>query len=858
MSDKNMQVMLDATPIGCMLWNKDLEVFDCNKAAVRLFDLSSKEEFCERFFELCQEIQPCGRSTEELAVELIAKTLEEGYQRFEWMHQKLDGQLIPAEITLVRVEYNDDFVVAGYIRDLREQKELLHQLEVEKSTLQTMFDSVPDLIFCKDINLNHSRCNKSLLEYLGLSEDELIGKKDGDVLGISEEMAADLRIMDQAVINEGKEFKYEEYLPASDGTRRLFEANKVPLWHGDKVVGIMGIARDITERKAMEEAAQNANRAKSSFLSTMSHEIRTPMNAILGITEMHLLNYDHDAHVREAFEKIYTSGDLLLSIINDILDLSKIESGKMELVTSKYEIASLISDTAQLNMMRIGSKSIEFHLVVDENTPAALNGDELRIKQILNNLLSNAFKYTREGEVALSVGVEPAGDDSATLVLNVSDTGQGMTQEQIDDLFEEYARFNVESNPATEGTGLGMSITQKLIRLMDGDIQVKSEPGKGSAFTVRLPQGRCGDDVLGKDIVENLCQFRTSSRTLMNRVQITRDYMPYGSILIVDDVETNIYVARGLLSPYGLKVDAAGSGYEVIDKIEKGNVYDVIFMDHMMPGIDGVETTKRLRDKGYDAPIVALTANAVSGQSDIFLANGFDEFISKPIDVRQLNNVLNKLVRDKQPPEVLKEARRSAESVSFGGTGLGDSVAADASGTVSGAGVIEVFVRDAHQCVDFLSSFLKKDNYTNEDDMRSYIINVHGIKSALANIGKMDLSAVALKLEMAGREGKLNIIKSETEAFLDSLQSYLDEFSHVAKTTLIDDADEDRSYLLDQLQIIRIACVDYNESIAESVLEELRSRAWSQKTKELLGVIAEQLLHSDFDEIVELIDGFSS
>jgi len=851
MSDNHMQLMLDATPIGCMLWNKNLEVFDCNKAAVRLFDLSSKEEFCERFFELCQDIQPCGRSTDELAVELIAKTLEEGYQRFEWMHQKLDGQPIPAEITLVRVEYNDDFVVAGYIRDLREEKELLHQLEVEKSTLQTMFDSVPDLIFCKDINLKHSRCNKSLLEYLGLSEEELIGKKDGDVLGISEEMAAGLRIMDQAVLGEGKEFRYEEYLPASDGSKRLFEANKVPLWHGDKIVGLMGIARDITERKAMEEAAQNANRAKSSFLSTMSHEIRTPMNAILGITEMHLLNYDHEAYIREAFEKIYTSGDLLLSIINDILDLSKIESGKMEIVTARYEIASLISDTAQLNMMRIGSKPLEFHLIVDENTPASLNGDELRIKQILNNLLSNAFKYTSEGEVVLSVGVEPADKKSATLVLNVRDTGQGMSQEQIDDLFEEYARFNVESNRSTEGTGLGMSITQNLIRLMDGDIQIESEPGKGSAFTVRLPQGRCGDDVLGKDMVENLCQFRTSSRAQMNRVQITRELMPYGSVLIVDDVETNIYVARGLLSPYGLNVDAAESGYQVIDKVAKGNVYDVIFMDHMMPGMDGIETTLRLRSMGYEAPIVALTANAVSGQSDIFIANGFDDFISKPIDVRQLNNVLNKLVRDKQPPEVLEEARRTAASA--GAAGFGD----EPLGTVSGAGMIEIFVRDASNSIDALSSFIEKNDYDDEDEVRSYVINVHGIKSALANIGKMDLSAVALKLEMAGREGKFDIIKSETETFLKSLRAYIDEFSHGTKAVLADDAHEDKEYLLERLQVIKAACIDYEGNIADYTLEELRSKVWSQKTEELLSLIAEQLLHSEFDEVVEVIDGFS-
>jgi CheY-like chemotaxis protein len=368
--------------------------------------------------------------------------------------------------------------------------------------------------------------------------------------------------------------------------------------------------------------------------------------------------------VHEALGKIYHSGYSLLGIINDILDFSKIEAGKMEVVPVKYDVASLIYDTVQVNVMRVGSKTIKFNLEVDPSIPAELVGDELRIKQILNNLMSNAFKYTESGEVMLLVSsrYESGGEEPhVVLTFTVRDTGQGMTQDQIQKLFDEYSRFNLQANRVTEGTGLGMSITKNLIDLMDGSITVESEPEKGSTFTVHIPQGIAGSGVLGAEVVENLRQLRFTSILQMKKAQaaqIVREPMPYGKILIVDDVETNLYVAKGLMAPYGLSIDTAESGYETIDKIKAGKVYDIIFMDHMMPRMDGIEATKELRKIGYTPPIIALTANAMAGQAEMFLLNGFDDFISKPIDIRQLNMALNKHIRDKQPPEVLEAARK--------------------------------------------------------------------------------------------------------------------------------------------------------------------------------------------------------
>jgi CheY-like chemotaxis protein/anti-sigma regulatory factor (Ser/Thr protein kinase) len=409
-----------------------------------------------------------------------------------------------------------------------------------------------------------------------------------------------------------------------------------------------------------KEQAALANRVKSDFLARMSHEIRSPMNVILGITEIQLEKEGLPPDTVEALDKVHNSGYVLLNIINDILDLSKIESGKMELAPVNYDVASLINDTVQLNIMRFDTKPILFFLKVDEYVPSTLLGDDLRIKQILNNILSNAFKYTESGEVVLSVSAEVSGADKpVTLVLRVSDTGYGMTQEQIARLFDDYSRFTAKANHEIEGTGLGMGIAKHLIDVMKGEIIVESEPGKGSVFTLRLPQGYVNSTVLGKEGTNYLQQLYIGKKAKPKRAaQISREYMPYGKVLVVDDMEPNLYVATGLLGSYGLTIDSATNGFEAIEKIKSGMVFDIIFMDHYMPGMDGIEATKIIRGLGYTKPIVALTANALAGQAEVFLANGFDGFIPKPIDIRLLNTTLNQLIRDKYPVKIVEAARQ--------------------------------------------------------------------------------------------------------------------------------------------------------------------------------------------------------
>jgi len=325
--------------------------------------------------------------------------------------------------------------------------------------------------------------------------------------------------------------------------------------------------------------AETANRAKSVFLSHMSHEIRTPMNAVIGTAEIHLQKENNSPEIEEAFNTIYNSGNLLLNIINDMLDLSKIEAGRLDIITGQYDIPSIIYDTIQLNLLRYESKPIEFQLRIDEFTPLDMIGDELRIKQVLNNVLSNAFKYTEKGEVELAVSAEtvdrkPVTEDDSSreclLVLRVSDTGQGMTDEEMSKLFDEYTRFNVDVNRTIVGTGLGMHITKRLIDAMEGEIIVESEFNKGSIFTIRIPQERVGTTVCGEGLADKLRNSRFKNMLKLNRFQIVREYMPYGSVLVVDDVESNLYVAKGMMSPYGLKIETAPSGFGAVEKVKKG------------------------------------------------------------------------------------------------------------------------------------------------------------------------------------------------------------------------------------------------------------------------------------------------
>jgi PAS domain S-box-containing protein len=820
-----LQSVFDAIPDVVFVKDLNLRFAQCNKTMRDVFNRREEDLIGKN------EIDGLGYSPE--AAEMVFShermVINEGCRVVVEETVPVLGDKRIFESVKVPLRQGDSIIgLIGIVRDITAHKRMEKKQEELAHWYKSILDATPSLISVTDADMKWTFVNKAVEDHLGTSLENMRGRPCSN-------WNANICNTNSCGIACAKRGENRTFF-THDGVSYQVDAEILKAMNGE-VAGFIEIIQDITKIREMEEEALSASKAKSQFLANMSHEIRTPMNAIMGITEILLQDNALRPDIIEALKRIYNSGDLLLNIINEILDLSKIEAGKLELAPAKYNIASLISDTATLNMMRIGGKAIEFELSVDENTPSDLFGDELRIKQILNNLLSNAFKYTKEGLVKLSVSAEmggPKNESEVTLVFRVSDTGQGMTEEQISRLFDEYSRFNTEANRTTEGAGLGMSITRKLIHLMNGEISVKSALDQGSEFTIYLPQGRIGSAVIGASLAENLQKFKTTGEDPVKRAQLVFEPMPYGGVLVVDDVESNLYVAKGLLSPYQLSVETVMSGYEALEKITQGKTYDVIFMDHMMPQMDGLETTQKIRAFGYSGAIVALTANALAGSDEIFRQNGFDGFISKPIDLRQLNGILHKFIRNRHPEKAKRQKPETPARTERPGIT---------------PELMRIFRRDAGKAAATLRESLAGG------DIKLFTTTAHAMKSALAYIGESEASRSALALESAGHEGDTDFIAANADGFIKRLEA-LAESPPPAEAAEADAA-EDTAFLAEQLQIVKSACEGYDDAAAYAALDRLKENAWKPKTAAALKEIRDALfLHSDFDGAAERAGAF--
>jgi CheY-like chemotaxis protein len=368
---------------------------------------------------------------------------------------------------------------------------------------------------------------------------------------------------------------------------------------------------------------------------------------VLGISEVLLRGQKVPTELEEAMTKIYDSSKMLLELVNDILDFSKIESGNMPIFNNEYDTASLINDSAGTHFLLLEQANVTFTLNVDENIPEKLIGDVLRIRQIITNLLSNAFKFTESGSVVMSVKSENVDADNMTLTVIIKDTGAGMTPNQVEAIKDDYVRFHEEEIAHASGTGLGIPIVYSLAQMMNADIEYDSEVGRGTTVTVHIPQKMSDNKVLGVELARSLENFEVSIISGNVELEFVPEQMPYGKVLVVDDVDTNLYAAEAMLGAFGLVVELCDSGVEAIEKVKHGKVYDIIFMDQMMPEMDGIEVTAKLREMGYTHPIVALTANAVKGEYNSFLESGLSGFMTKPIDIKVLNSYLVKFVKNK-------------------------------------------------------------------------------------------------------------------------------------------------------------------------------------------------------------------
>lgn len=389
-----------------------------------------------------------------------------------------------------------------------------------------------------------------------------------------------------------------------------------------KMIEQLNIARDTAEK---------ANAAKTDFLSNMSHEIRTPLNAIVGFSNLLLDDESVPEKAKDEVRDIVMASDNLLEIVNGILDISKIEAGKLEIIDTEYSIKKVIDELVALSKGRLGDKPIEFKTNIDQSIPPVLYGDAGRIKQICVNILTNAIKYTKEGWIEFKVS-SVVKDNICRLIISVEDTGIGIKEKNIDKLFNKFERLDLEDNVTIEGTGLGLAITKKLVDLMHGKIVVQSVFGKGSKFTVSIDQR----------IVENPT-IKVDAEKITNKEIIVNNK----KVLLVDDNKINLKVAERLLESYGIKTESVESGFACLDKIKAGEKYDLIMLDDMMPKMSGVETLKKLKEiKGFDTKVIALTANALTGMREKYLNDGFNDYLAKPINKEELNKIINKYLNN--------------------------------------------------------------------------------------------------------------------------------------------------------------------------------------------------------------------
>jgi len=501
--------------------------------------------------------------------------------------------------------------------------------------------------------------------------------------------------------------------------------------------------------------AYNESQAKSDFLAVMSHEIRTPLNAIIGLGQLELENKNLPQDSKKSIEKILMSGNNLLRIVNDILDLSKIERGKFEIISEEYEVPSLVNDICIIAQSRIAAKPLELKVFVSPEIPNRFLGDAQRIKQILNNFISNAVKYTQKGFVLLSVKYAVA-NEIPCLKFKVKDTGIGIRPEDIPKLFDSYNRLDNKKNKTIEGTGLGLSIAKKLSDLMDGVIEVKSVYGTGSEFSLVIPQIIKDSTPIGKEISNKLEQLTYNAGKSLPKADFARTQFTGASILVVDDVAVNLEVIKGLLEPYNLHIKAVTSGQQAVDLIKDGNRYDIIFMDHMMPDMDGIEATGIIRSLNNDyvknVPIVAFTANAMIDSNKMFLEKGFNDFISKPVDIHKLDNCLNKWIEKNERSSDLSDYLDMEKGINqFGSEAM--------------------FNKMLASFKKHVPKLLKDLQEQSGDD---YIIAIHSLKGCTKTIYADELGDRALELEMAAKEGNWDLVQGKNEALIKDTRKLVD------------------------------------------------------------------------------------
>ncbi|MDR3019925.1 MAG: response regulator [Treponema sp.] len=872
-SDERTKLMLESSPLPCQLWDKNGNIIDCNEAAIKLFGFEDKQELMDKFVELSSpEYLPDGRRTDEIVYNNVKKAFEEGSYNLNWVHQKPDGTPIPAKITLVRVKYGDDNVIAGYTQDLRELNAAIEQLERQLELTQIVNDTAAALLAANTDN--HSDAVQKSMEIICRKLDsgrvylwQNNKKDDGNLYfkAILGWVAEGVRTMDTT-----NEFPYKDTLPSwpeifsrygcINGPINKFSEKEyeslskhemrsllcVPIFIKEEFWGFVGIddpfkwrTFSINEEEALRSwslivvssilrnntsnelknalmGAEIANRAKSEFLATMSHEIRTPMNSIMGFAEL-ARDLALVPQVKDYLDKIGSSTKWLLRIVNDILDISKIESGKMELEHVPFDIHEIFSRCQSVILPGVKDKGLDLNVYAEPLTGKLLLGDSVRLYQVLMNLLSNAVKFTSSGIIKISSSIKNTDNDSATVYFEVKDTGIGMTPEQINKVFDSFIQADSSTTRDYGGTGLGLAIAKNIVELMNGKLTVESALGIGSTFSFELTF----------DTVD-------ASDDKVERKKLDMLEKPYfnGLVLICDDNSLNQQVICAHLARVGLQTIAADNGKVGVDivrerKENNETPFDLILMDMFMPVMDGMEAASQIIAMKTGAPIVAMTANVMVSELEKYKKHGMPDCLGKPFTSQELWQILLKYLTPV-----------SCEPIS-GGTDKYDD-------------------NEEQQRMIRLNFF--KNNQTVHAEIADAVAVgdtklahrlAHTLKGNAGMLGKIELRNAAMEVEALLRdefasiwENKMNVLKTELTRVLEEFKPLLNDSAMREKLPALDAKQTLALFekLEPMLEKINPECIDLLDAVravpgAEELARQIENYNFKAAAKTLAGLI---------------------